>query len=74
MVITLFISCSSLAQITITSGSKIKVKGEFSTRGSVNNASDETDLSEATLVLTGANQTLSSSTPLVPHGLSFEGW
>jgi hypothetical protein len=62
-----------LAQLTIGSSSTVAVKGDVSARGSVNNASSQTNLSEATLVLVGTNQTLSSSTPLVLRGLIVDG-
>jgi hypothetical protein len=62
-----------LAQLSIGSSSAVTVKGDVSARGSVNNASGQTNLSEATLVVVGANQTLSSSSPLVLRGLIVDG-
>lgn len=61
------------AQLTIGSSSTVKVMGIMSVRGSVSNASSQTDLSEASLALVGANQTLSSSSPLSLQGLTIEG-
>jgi len=61
------------AQTTIRTGSEMKAKGIVSTRGSVNNSSDKTDLTEAQLHLSGTNQTLTTAAPLTLQSLSVEG-
>ncbi len=61
------------AQTTISTGSEVKAKGIVSTRGSVNNNSDKTDLTETQLHLSGTNQTLSTASPLILQQLSIEG-
>lgn len=64
---------SMLAQTTVRSGSEVKVKGVVSTKGSITNNSDKTDLSEAQLSLTGANQTINTSAPRTLQTLIIEG-
>jgi hypothetical protein len=61
------------SQTVIRSGTELKVKGLVSTTGSVFNSSDKTDLREAQLTLTGANQTLSTTSPLTIQELTIEG-
>jgi len=61
------------AQLTVGSSSTVKIKGQISTKGSVSIASAQADLSSTQIFLTGTNQLLSSSAPLVLEGLSVDG-
>ncbi|MEY4931515.1 MAG: hypothetical protein RI909_2239 [Bacteroidota bacterium] len=62
-----------LAQITIRSGTEVKVKGQLSTYGFLVNNSDKLDLTEGELSLIGTNQTLSTISPLTSQSLSIDG-
>ncbi len=61
------------AQTTINTGSDMKVKGLITTKGSLSNGSDKTDLSEAQLALTGTNQTLTTRSPITIQSLTVDG-
>lgn len=52
------------AQTTIRAGSEIKAKGIVSTKGSLNNESDNVDLSDSQLNLVGTNQSISTNSPI----------
>ena len=66
-------SSGLLAQTTINAGSEMKVKGLITTKGSLSNGSDKTDLSEAQLTLTGANQSLTTRPLLTVNSLIIDG-
>jgi len=61
------------AQLTVPAGSAVKITGQISTRGSVNNNSSLADFSTAHLFLTGSNQTLATISPVVLQGLTIDG-
>ena len=62
-----------LAQTTIRTGTEVKVKGLVSTQGSLSNSSDKLDLTDAQIILTGTNQTLTTTSPRSLQGLIVEG-
>jgi hypothetical protein len=66
-------SLSVSAQLTIGSGSTVKLKGEVSVRSSINNSSTQTDVSAAHIMLSGTNQTLTTTTPLSVGVLVVDG-
>jgi CHU_C Type IX secretion signal domain len=61
------------AQTSIRSGTELKAKGIVSMKGSLSNGSDKTDLTEAQLILSGTNQTISTTSPLTIQALTIEG-
>jgi hypothetical protein len=62
------------AQITIGSNSTVVIQGDsIAMRGSLNNASRQTNLQNATITLRGSNQTLNSVEPLTINGLIVRG-
>lgn len=67
--------CSSavLAQTTIRAGAEVKVKGQVSMQGPLVNNSDKLDIGEAQLNLSGANQSLATSSPLALQSLTVSG-
>jgi hypothetical protein len=61
------------AQTTISSNATVKAKGDISLRGLLTNNSAQADFSEASLNLTGTNQTLNTSSPLSVQDLIIDG-
>lgn len=61
------------AQITIAPNSTIEVSGTMTVNGSVRNASALTGFTAAQIVLSGANQTFHTTTPLSVHILTISG-
>ena len=61
------------AQTTIGPRAEVKVKGQVSANGLFINNSDQADFTEAQIILTGTNQTLSTTAPLSLQGLTIDG-
>ncbi len=61
------------AQLTIAPGTTVKISGDVSTPGSVTVNSGQADFSTAHLYLTGANQTITTSSPVTIQGLTLNG-
>lgn len=61
------------AQLTIASGSVVKISGQLSMKGAIENNSAQADFSAAHLFLTGTNQMLTSTSPVILQGLTIEG-
>ncbi len=73
LLLTVIFCPTLIAQTTIRAGADFKAKGIMSTRGGISNGSDKTDLTLAHIILTGTNQTLSTTSPLTVQGLTIEG-
>ncbi len=73
LLITIVSFTRAYSQTVIRSGSEVSVKGIISTKGSIINNSDKTDLKDAQLSLAGVNQTLSTTTPLTLKSLIIDG-
>lgn len=61
------------AQLTIATGSVAKFTGQISTPNSVNINSAQADFTAAHVILTGTNQTLTSTAPVTLQGLTIAG-
>jgi len=61
------------AQLTIAPGTAMKISGDVSTPSSVTVNSAQADFSAAHLYLTGVNQSISTSSPVVIQGLTLSG-
>jgi hypothetical protein len=69
----LLVSPRIFAQFTVGSASIVKVGGQLSVGGGLNNASTLTDLSSAQVFLTGGNQTIMTGIPMTVLGLTIDG-
>lgn len=77
-VLVLFMCCMGVtlnlsAQLRVGSNTTLKINGTIGVNGAITNSSAQTDLSSAHVVLTGTNQTLSTSAPLLVQGLTIDG-
>ncbi len=64
---------NAFAQVTIAPNSTIEVQGVIAVNGSVNNASALTGLTSAEMVLSGTNQTITTTTPITVQKLEVNG-